>query len=103
MAPKRRKSAHKTNDEARHLQRVAELGCIACSLSGFGYVPAVAHHIREGQGAGQRAGHYLTLPLCPDHHTDSPTHSIHRAPRQFEALFGSELELLDLTLARLNA
>lgn len=44
--------------------KVAELPCACC-----GAVGVQVHHIREGQGMGERASHWLTVPLCPDCHT----------------------------------
>ena len=74
--------------------RVAEIGCIICQS------PAQVHHIREGQGMGQRSSPWLTIPLCEPHHTGSL--SIHKAKRQFEQLYGDELALLALTIRRLS-
>ena len=47
----------------RHMARVAALPCVLC-----GAQPAEVHHIREGQGAAQRAPDALTIPLCPACH-----------------------------------
>jgi hypothetical protein len=56
-----------------HMGHVAELGCIACKLLGLGETPAHVHHIREGR---IKRHDFLTIPLCPAHHTG--THqSIH--------------------------
>lgn len=38
----------------RHMQRVAELGCILCRHLGYGQTPAEIHHLKEECGAGQR-------------------------------------------------
>ena len=73
--------------------RVAELGCLICSS------PAQVHHIREGQGMSQRASNWLTIPLCLEHHSGSL--SIHKTPKQFQAIYGSELDLLAQTIERL--
>jgi hypothetical protein len=83
-----------TKAENAHLDRVASLGCLICQQ------PAEVHHIREGQGISQRASHFLTVPLCPDHHRGSL--SIHASKRQFEALYGSELDLLAQTIEKLG-
>jgi hypothetical protein len=74
--------------------RVAALGCLIHGT------PAVVHHIREQQGMGQRAGHFLTIPLCPECHVGA--FSIHKTPREFQALYGDELDLLNETLHRLE-
>lgn len=47
-----------------HLQRIKSLPCGLCGAS----APSDAHHIREGQGMGQRASDYLAIPLCKDCH-----------------------------------
>lgn len=76
----------KTAEEKRHLGRVVALGCAICGK------PAQAHHIRYGVGLSQRSSHWLTVPLCPDHHLGDD--SIHRDPRGFESRHKHELELL---------
>ena len=50
--------------ERSHMGKVAELPCACCGTTGVH-----VHHIREGQGMGERASHFLTIPLCPDCHT----------------------------------
>lgn len=94
-----------TNDEKRHLSRVAELGCIACYLQGTPGTPAEVHHPRSGTGAGRKASHFDAIGLCPAHHrgTDHPrTPSIHLAKREFINRFGTEAELLELVRRRLG-
>lgn len=87
----------------RHMGRVAALGCILCRHYGHYGTPAEVHHIREGQGASQRASDFLTVPLCPEHH------------RGMEGVHGlgvkgfyvrhklNELDLLAMTLEALEA
>ncbi len=58
----------KTKAEQQWLSDVAELGCICCRNMGYGASRAELHHVRNGQGMGQRADHYSVLPLCPQHH-----------------------------------
>jgi len=79
----------------RHMGRVAALGCIICRRLGWGETPAQVHHIRTGQGAAQRAGDGLVLPLCPEHHQGATgLHGL--GNRAFEARYKvTELELLD--------
>lgn len=81
--------------EKRHMGRVADLGCIICNSQ------AQVHHIREGQGMSQKASNWLVIPLCPEHHTGAL--SVHKTAKQFANIYGSELDLLALTLARLLA
>lgn len=85
-----------------HMGRVAELGCVLCwHLQGEGS-PAQVHHIREGQGAAQRASDFLTIPLCPEHHTGSS--GVHGLGRKgFENRYKlTELDLLAMTIERLG-
>lgn len=57
-----------TKAEQIHKRRVAELGCMACSMGMNIHTPDVElHHLRAGQGWGK--GDYRTLiPLCYEHH-----------------------------------
>lgn len=48
--------------------RVVALGCILCQHLGEQETPAGLHHVREGQGKGQRAPDWLVIPLCYEHH-----------------------------------
>ena len=80
--------------EKKHLERVASLGCLVCGQE------SNVHHIRAGQGTAMRASHYLTIPLCREHHQGD--FSIHNSKREFENIYGSELDLLADTIQRLN-
>ena len=84
-----------TNDERKHLARVAEIGCVLCNNLGIEGSPAEIHHIRTGTGAGRKASHYETIPLCPAHHRTS-NEALHVMGRKaFERYHGvTELELL---------
>ena len=73
----------------KHMQAVRELGCLI-----FGS-PASAHHIREERVKND----FLTIPLCPEHHLGD--FSIHKSKRQFEGIYGDELQLLAQTIERL--
>ena len=90
----KKKQANKLEKE--HLSKVASLGCLICQQ------PAICHHIRNREdgkgniGFGNRASHYEVIPLCPSHHVGS--FSIHNTKRQFEAMYGTEAELLHRTL-----
>ena len=92
-----------TAAEKRYMRKVAELGCVVCRNLGYGETPATVHHIREGQGAGQRSGHHLVIPLCPDHHQNGgPGVAIHADENHFERMYGTELNLLDQTIGEVN-
>lgn len=87
----------------RHLERVASLPCVLCAHMGLGkrYGTQV-HHIREGQGAAQRADDMLTVALCPDHHLGpSGLHGLGR--KGFRLRYNlDELDLLAMTLEALE-
>lgn len=85
-----------TKAEKQHLNKVADLGCLVCRNMGRFGVPAEIHHIRSGQGMSQRASHYETLPLCPEHHRlGSYGKAFHAGRKAWEANFGQERELLE--------
>lgn len=82
-----------------HMARVAEVGCIACRLLGYGPTPAQVHHLTLGRGKGQRNSDMLTMPLCEALHTG--THGIHGDRSFLRQLKMTELDLLAETLAKL--
>jgi len=80
------------------MNRVVELGCIACRKLGYYDTPAGIHHIRYGQGKSQRASHRHTLGLCGHHHqTGGYGEAFYAGKKAWEAKFGTELELLQET------
>jgi len=84
--------------EAKHLERVAGFGCIACWLNGYYGVAAEIHHPRAGTGMGRKASHYDAIPLCPTHHRgiQHPVYpSIHLDKMRFIEQFGTERDLLE--------
>lgn len=78
--------------EQKHMDKVAQLGCIACRKIGYHDTPAEIHHIRAGMGMGQRNNHFSVIPLCPHHHRHGPD-AYHKSPKQFQEKFGTEAEL----------
>jgi hypothetical protein len=55
--------------ERHHMEAVASIGCVLCRHLGAPQQSATSlHHVKEGQGLSQRAEHWLTVPLCFDHH-----------------------------------
>ena len=79
--------------ERQYMSAVAALGCLICRQ------PANVHHIRAGQGASQRASNYLVIPLCPEHHQHGGVGvAIHAGQKTWEALYGTEMELLAQTI-----
>ena len=81
--------------EKRYLGRVASLSCAVCGSEGVHI-----HHVREGQGMSQRAQNWLAIPLCPACHTGS--HGIHGDRRLLKARKVDEIDLLAMTIERLN-
>lgn len=59
-----------TNEEKRHLNRVASLGCMVCRRIHGPHDPGPVeiHHKRAGTGAGRRSSNFDVMPLCPEHH-----------------------------------
>jgi hypothetical protein len=85
--------------DREHYRRVAELGCIICRA------PAEIHHLTGPQhrGMGQKADFTKTIPLCHRHHrTGGPGVAIHAGKKTWEALHGTEEELLLKALAELG-
>lgn len=92
-----------TKAEKAYLNRLVEMGCIVCKNLGYGASPAHVHHIRTGIGMGQRASNYDTIPLCPTHHQHGGIGvAIHAGQKTWEALYGTELELLKQTKEELK-
>lgn len=81
--------------EKKHMNKVAELGCIVCLRLGIEGSPSELHHPRKGVGMGKRSGHMTVLPLCPHHHRGNM--GIHgMGSKAFEAHYGyTEKDLLD--------
>jgi hypothetical protein len=91
-----------TAAEKRHMQKVAEMGCIVCSHShGHNDTPAQVHHVRARHGWG-RTSHYMTIPLCLEHHTGKTgVHS--RGRDEFKEIHGfSEMEFLEVVHSQLG-
>jgi len=78
--------------------KIAALGCIVCHHAGLGETPANLHHIREGQGLGQRASDWLVVPLCKEHHQGKT--GIHGG-QFYQHWKLDEYDLLAMTLSRL--
>lgn len=93
-----------TKAEKFHLSRVADLGCVVCRNLGYGSTPAEIHHVRDGQGAGQRATHFEVIPLCPHHHRIGEHGvAVHAGRKTWEKNYGTERQLLAQVLAELES
>lgn len=83
--------------ERLHCEEVALLGCIPCAIDGI-YTPNIEiHHVRAGNGMGQR-DHSRIFGCCYLHHRGClpGTPSIHGAKKEFESQYGTETELLTI-------
>ena len=91
----------KTAEDRRHMDAVAQLGCVVCWRVDGLFSPLVElHHPRRGAGMGQRAAHEDVLPLCFEHHRgNTGVHGL--GTKGFEKHYGfSEADLLsDVTEA----
>lgn len=84
----------------QHHERIAAMPCVLCLRMGQGKTwPVHVHHLREGQGKGQRADDFLTIPLCPDCHEGG--RGIHGDRTYLRIAKCGELELLADTIRML--
>lgn len=91
-----------SNASKRHMHRVAQIPCVLCKRQGRDTRGVHVHHIREGQGAAQRASDFLTVALCPDcHQGPNGVHGLGR--KGFYARYKiTELDLLADTIEELE-
>lgn len=68
--------------EARHMNKVAALGCVICRRLSGEYVPAEIHHVAEGSGL---RSNYAIAGLCPEHHRGQS--GFHTMQKQWLKLF----------------
>lgn len=85
-----------TADEARFMDAMASLGCLACAKDGITNPWVSLHHI---DGRTKEGAHYKVLGLCAEHHQQDDTDpmgriSVHGSKKQFEARYGTQYELL---------
>jgi hypothetical protein len=91
-----------TREEERWIKAALNFGCWACVLDGHAPRPTAYHHIVVG---GRRLGHLFGFGLCdPGHHQNGGQDFISRHPNkaQFEARYGTELEILAKLKVRLG-
>jgi hypothetical protein len=93
-----------TKQEREHYDLIAQHGCIACHVLGYGFSACEIHHIRTGAGAGQKSHWSKAIGLCPNHHRNGGSGiAIHAGIRSFEKAIGmTEVELLEKQLEILN-
>lgn len=91
------------NKGQAYMRDIASLGCIVCRKTGKGKTPAEAHHLLHG---GRQIDDFHTIPLCVPHHRAgvNTAEFVSRHPwrKEFEARYGSEAELLELTREAYN-
>lgn len=84
--------------ESAWMDAITAIGCIACLIDGHPGTPGAVHHLLQG---GRRMGHLFTICLCqPGHHMDGAQFgkvSRHPWKARFEATYGAEIDLLELT------
>jgi hypothetical protein len=89
-------------EDPAHLAAVRALPCLACEIGGTTQTTQTeAHHIRDGQGMGQKAGDHEAIPLCAHCHRTG-WNAFHAGPGMFQWLYGTERDLLARTLERLS-
>lgn len=72
-----------------------QIGCIVCRKVHDVWTEPEMHHIRDGQGMGQRADDEEAIPLChPHHRTGGYGVAYHAGRRAWEREYGTERELL---------
>lgn len=90
----------KTKEEKQHMDKVAQLGCIACAILGYHDSPAELHHIKDKTGMGKRSSHFEVIPLCYIHHRGM--YGYHNSPAEFTGTFGKQRDLLQMVLDYLD-
>jgi len=55
--------------EATWKARLGQIGCVLCAKFGLAQRGRTyLHHVREGQGKGQKSSDYMAVVLCHEHH-----------------------------------
>ena len=84
------------------MNAAAEFGCVVCHRELGVFTPAAIHHL---QGKTKPGAHKLSIGLCARHHQIPGQGYVSRhgdSKTQFEAAYGSELELLEFLREILN-
>lgn len=93
-----------TAEEARFMDAIARLGCVACRADGWHNPEVSIHHI---DGRTKPGAHFLVLGLCAGHHQhgtgqNTTLIAVHPYKARFEARYGTQRELLAECIERLN-
>ena len=78
-----------TTAQKKRFERISSMGCVICG--------GVANIHHAGTGSGGRKDHDKVFALCLKHHDRQFTTGLHYSRKQFEALHGTEAELLTKT------
>lgn len=94
-----------TAEEARFMDRMGKLPCIACLKDGWTNHVISLHHI---DGRTKPGAHFLVIPLCGQHHQQDDSDirqriSVHGRKATFQARYGTERELLAECVAMLES
>lgn len=86
-----------TEEEARYLDDVAQLGCIICLL--FLNIKGSPSEIHHPDGKTNPGCHMKAIPLCDKHHRNRGRGYVSRADgkKAFEAAYMPEDDLITLT------
>ena len=88
-----------TSAEDRHMDAVAELGCVVCRIHLGVFSPAAIHHI---DGKTKPGAHMRVLPICPNHHTNGGYGvALHSGRVEWEKRYGTQAELMAWVSAHL--
>lgn len=93
-----------TAEEARFMDRMGQLPCIACLKDGWKNHSISLHHL---DGRAKPGAHFLVIPLCGPHHQQDDSDirqriSVHGRKATFQARYGTERELLAECIAMLE-
>jgi len=85
-----------TKQEREWMQKVRQIGCIACIKSGAVQpftTPEEYTAIHHIDGQRRPGAHLLTIPLCAAHHQTGPD-ALHKNKSRFSGKFGTEIKLI---------
>ena len=82
--------------ETRYHDLLRTYGCMLCRRLGRSTPDVSIHHPRIAAGAGQRASHWLAIPLCRECHQGD--HGIHGDRQLLIQVFGNKEPAVELEL-----
>jgi hypothetical protein len=93
-----------TAEEARFMDRMGQLPCIACLKDDWTNHVISLHHV---DGRTKPGAHFLVIPLCAPHHQQDDSDvrqriSLHGRKATFQVRYGTERELLAECIAMLE-